>query len=73
MSGVITGLLLGGAVLTETVFGLPGMGRLMVDAIVVRDFPVVLACVLFFAVGYNLVNLIADIICGIVDVRVSYD
>ena len=73
MSGVVTGLLLGGAVLTETVFGLPGIGRLMVDAIVVRDFPVVLACVLFFAAGYNLVNLIADIICGIVDVRVSYD
>ena len=73
MSGVITGLLMGGAVLTETVFGLPGMGRLLVDSIAVRDFPVVLACVLLFAVGYNLVNLAADIVCGLVDVRASYD
>jgi glutathione transport system permease protein len=73
MSGVITGLLMGGAVLTETVFGLPGMGRLLVDSIAVRDFPVALACVLLFAAGYNLINLAADIVCGLVDVRASYD
>lgn len=70
--GSVTGLLLGGAVLTETIFGLPGMGRLLVDAILQRDFPLIQGCILVFAVGYNVVNLLTDILCQWIDPRARY-
>ena len=70
--GTVTGLLLGGAVLTETIFGLPGMGRLLVDAILQRDFPLIQGCILVFAVGYNIVNLLTDILCQWIDPKAHY-
>lgn len=69
--GVQFGLMLGGAVLTETVFTWPGMGRLLVDSIFARDFPVVQGCVLIFSVGFIVVNLVVDILYSVVDPRIS--
>lgn len=64
--------LLGGSVLTETVFAWPGLGRLAVDAIFARDFPLVQGTVLTVAVIFVLVNLLIDALYGILDPRVSY-
>jgi len=72
MIGTITGLLLGGAILTETIFGLPGMGTLMVGAILERDFPLIQGSILVFAVSYNIVTLLTDVACQIIDPRASY-
>ncbi len=69
--GVITGSLLGGAVLTETMFAWPGVGQLLVGAIGARDFPVVLAGVLVVAVSFAVINLIVDIVAAIIDPRIS--
>lgn len=66
------GALLGGAVLTETIFSWPGMGRLLVDSIFARDYPVVQGCVLLFSVGFILVNLLADFLYAVVDPRIRY-
>lgn len=66
------GALLGGAVLTETIFSWPGMGRLLVDSIFARDYPVVQGCVLLFSVGFILVNLFADVLYAVVDPRIRY-
>jgi len=63
----------GGAVVTETVFAWPGMGRLIVDAIYQRDFPVVQGVALVFAVLVMLVNLVADIIYSYIDPRISLE
>ncbi len=65
-------LLLTGAVLTETVFSWPGMGRLMVDAIIQRDFPVVMGGVIVMSVVFVVVNLIVDILYASVDPRIRY-
>ena len=65
-------LLLTGAVLTETVFSWPGLGRAMVDAIGQRDFPIILGSVTLFAVTFVMVNLIVDIIYAWVDPRIRY-
>lgn len=70
--GVQFGLLLGGAVLTETVFTWPGMGSLLVNSIFARDYPVVQGCVLIFSVGFILVNLIVDLLYMVADPRISY-
>jgi peptide/nickel transport system permease protein len=69
--GVQFGLMLGGAVLTESVFNWPGMGQLLVNSIFARDFPVVQGCVLLFSAGFIAVNLIVDILYTIVDPRIS--
>jgi len=69
--GLQFGGLLGGAVLTETVFSIPGVGRLMVDSISARDFPVVQGGVLFIAVTFSLVNLIVDVLYAFVDPRIK--
>lgn len=66
-------LLLTGAVLTETVFSWPGMGRLMVDAIIQRDFPVVMGGVLVMSVIFVVVNLVVDIFYAWVDPRIRYE
>jgi peptide/nickel transport system permease protein len=66
------GALLGGAVLTETIFSWPGMGRLLVDSIFARDYPVVQGCVLLFSVGFIFVNLLADVLYAVVDPRIRY-
>ena len=66
------GTLLGGAVLTETVFGWPGMGQLLVDAISARDYPVVQGIVLTFSALFILVNLLVDVLYGMLDPRIHY-
>jgi peptide/nickel transport system permease protein len=69
--GLQFGGLLGGAVLTETIFSWPGIGRLAVDAIRSKDFPVVQGVVLVFAVTYALVNLIVDVMYAYLDPRLK--
>lgn len=70
--GLQFGTLLGGAVLTETVFSWPGIGRLMVDSILARDYPVVQGAVLLLAVTFVLINLVVDVIYAFLDPRISY-
>jgi peptide/nickel transport system permease protein/oligopeptide transport system permease protein len=71
--GLQFGMLLGGAVLTETVFAWPGVGRLIVDSILARDYPVIQGTILIFGLLYILVNLIVDVIYAYVDPRIRYD
>jgi peptide/nickel transport system permease protein len=66
-------LLLGGAVLTETVFAWPGIGRLIVDSILARDYPMIQGVILIFGLLYILVNLLVDLIYAYVDPRIRYD
>ncbi len=70
--GLQVGLLMGGVVVTETVFSWPGVGRLAVQAIYARDFPVVQAVVLFFALIFVIVNLIVDLLYAVLDPRIGY-
>src|SRR5438270_2474476 len=72
MLGLQLGALLGGAVVTETIFSRPGVGRLAVDAILNRDFPLVQGTVLFAAAIYVLVNLAVDVSYAIIDPRIRY-
>ena len=68
--GLQMGLLLSGAVLTETIFSLPGLGRLMVDSILSRDYPVVQTGTLFISGVFVLVNLAVDLSYAVLDPRV---
>jgi peptide/nickel transport system permease protein len=70
--GIGVALLIGGAVVTETVFAIPGVGRLTVDAILRRDYPVIQGIVLLFSFVYVLVNLIVDLTYTVLDPRIRY-
>lgn len=70
--GLQFGTLLGGAVLTETTFAWPGLGRLLVGAIAARDYPIIQGVVLLFAVTFLFVNLTVDLIYGYIDPRIKY-
>ncbi|GAB5374315.1 MAG: ABC transporter permease [Acuticoccus sp.] len=70
--GIGVALLIGGVVITETVFNIPGMGRLVVDAIAKRDYPIIQGCVLMFSGVYVIVNLIVDILYTFIDPRIRY-
>ncbi len=70
--GLQFGALLGGAVLTETVFGWPGIGQLLVDSIFARDYPVVQGIVLSFSLLFILVNLVVDVLYAYVDPQIHY-
>ena len=70
--GLNFGLLLAGAILTETVFSWPGMGRYVVKAVGMRDYPAVQGCVLFFALMFVVVNLITDVLYIFIDPRIKY-
>lgn len=70
--GLQFGTLLGGAVLTETVFAWPGIGRLLVDSIGFRDYPVIQGTVLVIAAGFVLTNLLVDILYAYLDPRIQY-
>lgn len=70
VTGIIAGALLGGTVVIEQVFSIPGVGRLIIGAILSRDFPVIQGGLLFLAVVYLLVNLVVDILYAAVDPRV---
>jgi peptide/nickel transport system permease protein len=72
MLGLQLGALLGGAVVTETIFSRPGIGRLAVDGILNRDFPLVQGTVLFAACVYVLVNLAVDVSYAVIDPRIRY-
>jgi peptide/nickel transport system permease protein len=69
--GIIMGTLLGGIAVVETVFTLPGLGRLLVESIYARDYPVVQGCMLMIAVGYVIVNLVVDLLYPLFDPRVA--
>jgi peptide/nickel transport system permease protein len=70
--GIGIALLIGGAVVTESVFAIPGLGRLTVDAILRRDYPVIQGVVLLFSFTYVLVNLFIDILYTLFDPRIRY-
>jgi peptide/nickel transport system permease protein len=70
LAGLEAGQLLGGAVVTETIFAWPGLGRLTVQALLNRDFPVVMAAVSFTSIVYTLMNLAVDLLYGWLDPRV---
>jgi ABC-type dipeptide/oligopeptide/nickel transport system permease component len=71
--GLQYGFLLGGAVVTETIFAWPGLGRLAITAILQRDYPVVQGCVLLVAVVFVLINLLVDVLYGWLDPRIRYE
>ena len=70
--GMTLGQLLGGAVITETVFSLPGIGQLVITAIKNRDYPMVQGVIMFIAMTYVCVNLLVDILYGWLDPRIKY-
>ncbi|MDY3251258.1 MAG: ABC transporter permease subunit [Candidatus Choladocola sp.] len=73
VTGLQIGGLLSGSVLVETVFSIPGLGRLLVDSINYRDYKVVQALLMFFAVEYIVINLIVDLLYGVLNPKVRYD
>jgi peptide/nickel transport system permease protein len=70
--GLQLGGLIGGAVITEYVFALPGVGRLVVDAVFARDYPLVQGVVLLIALAYIATNLLVDLVYGLLDPRIRY-
>jgi peptide/nickel transport system permease protein len=70
--GIQFGTLLGGAIIVETVFAWPGIGRLLIDAVAARDFPLIQGIILFIAAGFVLVNLAVDLLYAWIDPRVRH-
>lgn len=70
--GVGIAMLIGGVVVTESVFNLPGLGRLVVEAVLARDYPVIQALILLFALVYVLINLVVDLLYTVFDPRIRY-
>lgn len=70
--GIGIALLIGGVVVTETVFAIPGLGQLTVDAVLSRDFPVIQGVILLFSVVYVLINLLIDLSYVLLDPRIRY-
>jgi peptide/nickel transport system permease protein len=70
--GIGIALLIGGAIVTESVYNIPGLGRLVVDAVLARDFPIIQAVILVFSVAYVLVNLAIDLAYTLFDPRIRY-
>src|SRR5690606_28220815 len=70
--GLSFGALLSGAILTETVFSWPGIGRWVYDAIAARDYPIIQGGVIFVAVVFVLVNLLVDLSYAVIDPRIQY-
>jgi ABC-type dipeptide/oligopeptide/nickel transport system permease component len=71
--GLQFGVVLTGAVITETIFAWPGIGRLLIQSIGFRDYPLVQGCILFIAIVYVLVNLVTDLVYGVLDPRIRYE
>jgi peptide/nickel transport system permease protein len=71
--GITMAILIGGAVVTEIVFNIPGLGRLIISAILRRDYPVVQGVVLVTAASYVLINLAVDMMYAFIDPRIRYD
>ncbi|MGM0922458.1 MAG: glutathione ABC transporter permease GsiC [Bacillota bacterium] len=72
IAGLQFGFLLGGSVVVETVFSFPGMGRLLIDSIAFRDYPVIQAELLLFSIEFILVNLIVDILYSLLNPKIRY-
>ena len=70
--GIGIALLISGVVITESVFNLPGLGRLTVDAVLARDYPVIQGVILLFSAAYILINLAVDVSYTIFDPRIRY-
>jgi peptide/nickel transport system permease protein len=70
--GIGVALLISGVVVTETVFAIPGLGRLTVDAILRRDYPIIQGVILIFSAAYVLVNLLVDLSYALLDPRIRY-
>ncbi|PJX25430.1 glutathione ABC transporter permease GsiC [Advenella sp. S44] len=72
MMGLQFGFLLGGSIVVETVFGWPGMGTLLVDAVSARDYPIIQGLVLLFSFEFILINLIVDVLYGVINPTIRY-
>jgi peptide/nickel transport system permease protein len=70
--GVSIGALIGGVVVTESVFNIPGLGRLVLEAVLARDFTVIQTLILLFSVNYVVINLVVDILYSLLDPRIRY-
>ena len=70
--GIGIALLIGGVVVTESVYNIPGLGRLTVDAVLARDYPTVQAVILLFSLAYVLINLAIDLLYTVLDPRIRY-
>src|SRR5690606_28220494 len=70
--GLQFGAVLTGAVITETIFAWPGIGRLLIQSIGFRDYPLVLGCILFIAITYVAMNMVTDLVYGVLDSRILY-
>jgi ABC-type dipeptide/oligopeptide/nickel transport system permease component len=68
--GIIFGGLLSGTFVVETIFNIPGLGRLAIEAIFARDYPVTMAIVLLFTLFYAGINLLIDLLYGVIDPRI---
>ena len=71
--GLQIGGLLSGSVITETIFSIPGMGRLLVDSIAFRDYPAIQGLLMIFAMQYVLINLVVDMLYGVINPKIRYD
>src|SRR5260221_54636 len=71
--GLQFGAVLTGTIITETIFGWPGVGRLLIQAINTRDYPLVQGCILFISVTYVAMNLITDLTYGFLDPRIRFE
>jgi ABC-type dipeptide/oligopeptide/nickel transport system permease component len=71
--GLQMGAVLTGAVITETIFAWPGVGRLLIQSINFRDYPLVQGCILLIAVTYVAMNLLTDLVYGLLDPRIRYE
>ena len=70
--GIVLAITLSGSVVIETIFGLPGIGRLIINSVLRRDYPVIQGTVLFIASSYVLVNLLIDLLYVYLDPRIKY-
>jgi peptide/nickel transport system permease protein len=70
--GLGVALLIGGVVVTESVFNIPGLGRLTVDAVLARDYPTVQAVIMLFSIAYVVINLLIDLLYTVLDPRIRY-
>lgn len=71
--GLQIGSLLSGSVITETIFSIPGMGRLLTDSIAYRDYPTIQGLLMIFALQYVLINLVVDLLYGVINPKIRYD
>lgn len=71
--GLQIGGLLSGSVITETIFSIPGMGRLLVDSIAYRDYPAIQGLLMIFSLQYVLINLLVDLLYGVINPKIRYD